>query len=232
MENCFVIKYKGNVENNTLPNVNDYLNSVDMGLPSGIRWAKSNIDITQDNKFALSPYQYEATFFSWGNIDGHNPNGPTSFAETWGTSIDTEPYVSSLGAQLSTDIPISQDAAKVVLGSSWRMPTRTEFDELFNNVNYLDANGNVLNSPTVITYNGVLGIRLQSKNNNNELFFALCGNGSAANWANKGGTGSYWSSTIHIEGNARYLYITGNNVLPHNAMSRHYGYVIRPVIKL
>ena len=36
---------------------------VDMGLPSGLLWATCNIDITQDDGFAASPFQYECSFF-------------------------------------------------------------------------------------------------------------------------------------------------------------------------
>ena len=69
---------------------------VDMGLPSGLLWAKRNLDATQANGFAASEYQYECSFFSWGNTDPHNPTSNDSFAPySFGSTNDEEPYVSS-----------------------------------------------------------------------------------------------------------------------------------------
>jgi hypothetical protein len=58
---------------------------VDMGLPSGTLWASRNIDVTQPDGFAASPFQCDCSFFSWGNIDGHNPTSNSSFSPyNWG----------------------------------------------------------------------------------------------------------------------------------------------------
>ena len=61
----------------------DYM--VDMGLPSGLLWADRNIDATQPDGFCESPYQYEGSFFSWGNTEPHNPTSTSAFGYDWGT---------------------------------------------------------------------------------------------------------------------------------------------------
>ena len=205
---------------------------VDMGLPSGLLWAKSNIDLTQDNGFAASPYQYDCTFFSWGNTNGQNPSSTSAFAETWGTANDTEPYVSSPGAALTGNIGPSMDAARANLGAPWRMPTTGEFAELFNNINYLDASGEVIDAATTdkrVTYNGVMGLRLQSKNNGNELFFACSGLGNGTSWNHRGSYGYYWSASLSSSTNGRYLTFDSGGVHPQNSDSRFHGFAVRPV---
>ena len=92
---------------------------VDMGLPSGLLWATRNIDATQKNGFAKSALQYECSFFSWGNIDAHNPTGVATFAPwNWGSGTNTEPYQSSPGSEIifPNNIERKNDAAYNICG--------------------------------------------------------------------------------------------------------------------
>ena len=50
-----------------------------MGLPSGVKWASRDIDLTKPGGFCETPFTYEKSFFSWGNIDGHNPSSVSAF---------------------------------------------------------------------------------------------------------------------------------------------------------
>ena len=204
---------------------------VDMGLPSGVLWAKANIDVTQANGFAASPYQYECSFFSWGNTEGHNPSSTSAFAYNWGSANDG-PYASTPGAALTGNISPSFDAARANLGAPWRMPTRGEFSELFANIDYLDADGNTIASSTtnkLVTYNGVVGLRLKSKLNSNELFFACSGDGYGTSWRNRGSGGYYWSSSLYSATYGRNLYFDSGGVGPQNNDYRFFGFTVRPV---
>jgi hypothetical protein len=61
---------------------------VDLGLPSGRLWAKYNVGENPDAYHLDERFKY----FSWGNITGH-----LSGEYDFGTSNDSEPYVSSNG---------------------------------------------------------------------------------------------------------------------------------------
>lgn len=206
---------------------------VDMGLPSGTLWATKNIDLTQPDGFAASEYQYECSFFSWGNIDGHNPTSTDSFGEySWSTDNDTEPYVSSVGASLTGDIPLSQDAARVNLGGSWRMPTTTEFKELFDNCNYINPDGTVIDSSTtnkLVTVNEIVGLYLKSKLNNNTIFFPCSGLGYQDIWNRRGTRGLYWSSSLYSSTNGCDLYFFSDVIYPQSNEKRCFGFAVRPV---
>ena len=219
---------------------------VDMGLPSGVLWAKKNIDITQQNGFAASEFQYECSFCSWGNTDMYNPNAQNSFAGVynWGGVNDNEPYYegqpygSTPGAALTADFGPSFDAARRHLGAPWRMPSKEEFQELFDNCDFIDADGNIVSASTSvagtaadkrITMNGIVGLRLRSKINGNVIFFPASGYGYGTTWGNRGSLGHYWSSSWGSARNARYLYFFPSGVLAQRTDNRFDGFPVRPV---
>ena len=205
---------------------------VDMGLPSGVLWAKANIDLTQANKFAASPYQYECSFVSWGNTEMFNPSSASAFDHNWGTGNDTEPYVSSPGAALTGNMAPSQDAARANLGAPWRMPTTEEFAELFANIDYLNADGAVIDAATAdkrCNYNGVMGLRLRSKINGKEIFFVCSGYGDGTSWNHRGSIGYYWSASLYSATGGRNLHFGSGGVYPQDYSSRFLGFAVRPV---
>lgn len=207
---------------------------VDMGLPSGLKWAKKNIDLSQPDKFAASEFQYDCSFFSWGNTDGHNPTSNSSFSPySFGSANDQEPYVSSTGAALTANMSASYDFARVNLGAPWRLPTTNEFKELFDNIDYVQADGEtVISSETTdkrVTVNDVMGLYIKSKINGKILFFPCCGDGSGSSRNNRGSNGSYWSSSLSSQTNGRRLYFHSGGVNPQGSNSRFLGFVGRAV---
>lgn len=218
---------------------------VDLGLPSGLMWATKNLDLSQSNGFTASEYQYNSTFFSWGNSTGYNASTPPASDITtigsvngaftgvydWGSSNDG-PYASTPGAALTGNIPLTQDAARVTLGSPWRMPTNTEYQELFNSsyTKYIDSNGTEVTATNkMVTVNGVVGIYLQSKINGNRIFFPACGYGKNTAWGNRGRDGSYDSSVQANSSNRRYLYFWTSSVTPNYSYAKWEAHMIRPV---
>ena len=210
---------------------------VDMGLPSGLLWARRNLDATQANGFAASEYQYECSFFSWGNTDPHNPTSNSSFAPySFGSANDQEPYVSSEGAKIGypgTAGP-SHDAARAIAGAPWRMPLTEDFAELFNSsyTKFIDADGNDIASDVtnkLITMNSIVGIRLKSKINGNTLFFPCSGFGDGSSWYYRGSGGYYWSRSLYSAANGRGLGFDSGGVAPQYGDNRFFGFAVRPV---
>jgi uncharacterized protein (TIGR02145 family) len=216
----------------------------DMGLPSGTLWAKKNIDITQQNGFAASEFQYECSFCSWGNTFMHNPKDTSSFDYNWGGVNAEEPwydgqvYGSTPGAALTADFGPSFDAARRHLGAPWRMPSTEEYKELFDNCDFIDADGNIVSASTSvagtaadkrITMNGIVGLRLRSKINGNVIFFPASGFGGGTSWNGRGSYGYYWSSSWSSARDARLLYFRSGGVGPQYTYYRYYGFSVRPV---
>lgn len=93
---------------------------VDLGLPSGTKWATCNVG-------ASKPELY-GNYYAWGEIK------PKSYYSEENYTFKSSPY--TLGA--------SNDAASANWGNDWRTPTRREWIELCNNCAWIwtdDYNG-------------------------------------------------------------------------------------------
>lgn len=195
------------------------------------------MDVSRPNGFADSPYQYNCSFFSWGNIDGHNPTYINSFAPwDWGGANPSEPYYdgqvygSTPGCLLDGNIPPSHDAATVLIGRGWRMPSLSEFRELLDGCDIIDADGNIIVATDKrTTIYGVVGLLLRSKANSNVIFFPASGLGSREAWNGRGTSGYYWSSSGLSDREARNLFVSPTSVNPQGSYGRYNGFPIRPV---
>lgn len=202
--------------------VTKHVEFVDMGLPSGRLWASKNLGAE-----TITDY---GAYFSWGNVQGYKPTG-TTFSYNWGTSNDG-PYASTEGASLTGNIPLQQDAANFYLGGSCRMPTTSEFAELFNSsyTKYIDASGNeVTGTNKLISLHGVTGIYLESKINGNRLFFPCAGYGSGSSLYSAGSRGYYWSSSRYSGAGGYDLHFNSGGVSPQDSSDRFYGFSVRAV---
>ena len=209
-----------------------------MGLPSGNRWAVSNLDATGPYFFQASPFQYECSFYSWGNVTPHNPVSETEFDYDFGGVNPTAPYYEGQtygdtpGSTLTGDIPMTMDAARILLGGPWHMPTAADFRELFANVIFIDADGNMVDTSKVdkrVTVNGVLGLYLQSKINGARLFLPCSGNASGLKWNSRKNDGYYWSSTWVSDRNGSGVSFYSGRVNPQVNYGRLLGFPIRPI---
>lgn len=113
---------------------------VDLGLPSGLKWADRNVG-------AETP-QDAGLYFSWGNVDGHavDENGNV----TDGYSFDYNTYSTTLGSQYTgSTLDAEHDAATSNMGGDWRIPTSAEILELVENTDhyYISEDGNIVAGP-------------------------------------------------------------------------------------
>ena len=139
---------------------------VDLGLPSGIKWAKCDLGETVPEACGLS--------YSWG--------------ETWykGQAFENSYYFNNgkwgeffkyntAGANPVT-LDKEDDVAFLRLGEGWRIPTWADVLELYENCTITEA-----------SLNGVLGVMFISKKNNNYIFLAynkLSGHSIIKRWTN------------------------------------------------
>ena len=151
-------------------------------------------------------------FFSWGNTEGH--------AEGSGYDFSQDTYDATTGAAITSDLSLSQDAARANLGAPWRMPTAAEFHELFDNCTCVWT-----------TMNGVAGRLFTSNVNGNTLFFPAAGSYHGTSLSNRGSSGGYWSSTYNSATSARNLFFNSSGVYPQDSSYRCNGFSVRAVLK-
>lgn len=169
---------------------------VDLGLPSGIKWATCNVG-------AEKPEEY-GNYFAWGETTGYN-EGKTDFSwETYKwcdgsystltlTKYCTYPKYGSVDDK--TVLDPEDDAAHVNWGGSWRMPTKAEQDELFTECTWIST-----------TQNGVNGYKVTSKSNGNSIFLPAAGEREGSSLFSAGFAGHYWSSSLEADYYAYFLY--------------------------
>ena len=176
--------------------------AVDLGLPSGVKWADRNVG-------AKSPEE-PGLFFSWGNVEGVEIGKACDFIE--------EAYAETEGAKLKGDLDAEHDAATVNLGAPWRMPTDEEFQELYDNCDW-----------EWTTENGYYGVRFTSRINGKSVFFSASGYGAGSSWNGPGAYGYYWSRSFRSARGARFLYFDSGGVYPQITYDRYTGFAVRPV---
>ncbi len=211
----------------TAPYVPPVPEAVDMGLPSGVKWATFNLG-------AGAPEEY-GDYYAWGETEpyyteGHAQDNPCSNWKdgksegyVWSTYKWCEGSESSLTKYFIDDdkmeLDLEDDAASANWGGDWRMPTQEDWAELMANCNW-----------TWTTRNGVNGQLATSRLNNNSIFFPAAGDRQGTYFYHAGSTGGYWSSTVNPEttSNARYADFYSATIRFANA-PRYYGFPVRPV---
>ncbi|MDE6479569.1 MAG: hypothetical protein K2L45_04800 [Muribaculaceae bacterium] len=180
---------------------------IDLGLPSGLKWATCNVG-------ANIPEE-SGNYYSWGETESKEEY----------TSINSLTYkVSSRKLKKSGIIDDSgiltkkNDAASVNWGEPWRMPTIEEFGELIDECTWNFA-----------SFNGVNGYLVTGPNDKN-IFLPAAGFIQNTTEVNIGDFGDYWSSSIEDElsGIAHSL---GYSSKSHGRRryARYAGRTIRPV---
>ncbi len=205
----------------TVPDDNGH-DYVDLGLPSGLKWATCNIGATKPEEYG--------DYFAWGETTGYNSGKTTTFS--WSNYkycngdynkltkyCDNSTYGNNGFTDTKTTLDLADDAARANWGGSWRMPTQEECKELINNC-----------TTTWTTENGVYGRLFTSKTNGKTLFLPAAGLRSGSSLVDAGSFGYYWSSSL-ISGYpyiARTLDFYSTNVTTYNN-TRYYGQSVRAV---
>ena len=178
---------------------------VDLGLPSGLKWATCNVG-------ASSPEQ-AGLYFAWGETTGYTAEQVKSGERSFDDASYTGPSVSS-------NLTLEQDAAHVNLGGTWRMPTKDEYQELLDNCDAVwtdDYNGT-----------GVAGRVFTSKVNGNSVFFPAAGLCTGSSMNGVGSLGYDWSASWDSEFYAWFLLFYSGTQDMHYG-SRYYGFSVRGV---
>lgn len=171
---------------------------VDLGLPSGLKWATCNVGAT-------TPEGY-GNYYAWGE---------TTTKTEYSIENSLTYYDSTIGDISGNP---TYDAARANWGGTWRMPTRTEMQEL---VNYCTA--------VFETHNGIWGSRVTGPNGNS-IFLPAAGRCYESSRYDVGEIGLYWSSTPgeSTPGSAYRLGFDGGGLNVY-WFYRVHGLMVRPV---
>ena len=171
---------------------------VDLGLPSGLKWATCHVG-------ASSPKGY-GNYYAWGETS-------TKSSYTYDNSTTNVKEMSDIGGNATYDVARNQ------WGSSWRLPTHAEFQELIDNCTW-----------EWTTQSGVNGYKVTGKVNGASIFLPAAGYRDGTSPIYAGSRAAYWSSTplasdmylsYHLTFHGGY-YGTGSVV-------RYMGRTVRPV---
>jgi len=196
---------------------------VDLGL--SVKWATCNIGATVPEGYG--------DYFAWGETQPKEEYTWSTYKHCNGSNKTLTKYCfdsNSGTVDNKTVLDKSDDAAHVLWGGKWRIPTHKEIEELFNKCSW-----------TWTEINGVGGYRVTSKVEGftDRSIFLPAANGRASTRIgdiNK--TGRYWSSSVGSESDALMawtIYFVDNDPqtidedVSVTLSSRHNGQSIRPV---
>ena len=184
---------------------------VDLGL--SVKWATCNVG-------AVSPEDY-GDYFAWGETEPKDYYDWSTYKWCNGSYDTLTKYCtdSKYGTvDNKTVLDLEDDAAHVNWGGDWRMPTKAEQDELYNNCTW-----------EWTTQNGVNGYKVTSKINGNSIFLPAAGYCGYGGVLGQGGYGYYWSSTPNGRCIAYYLFFnSGYQFVDYSG--RLNGYSVRAVL--
>ena len=185
---------------------------VDLGLPSGTKWATCNVGANSPEEFG--------DYFAWGEPSTKVNYEWTTYSMCKGSDNTLIKYcnVSKYGDNDFTDklttLESADDAATASWGKEWRIPTSDELQELLDKCTWTWKD------------NGyeVKGV------NGNTIFFPLPGSKSGQALFDDGKRAHYWSNLVHPDYPCYaydiYLDSTSHKM---NYEDRNYGNSIRPV---
>jgi len=181
---------------------------VDLGLPSGLKWAKCNLGATKPSDYG--------DFYAWGETEPKDRYGWDNYK--WGPRNAATKYNATDGKSV---LEPEDDAATAKLGAPWRMPTKDEIIELLTKCNWIWTTQDSKNGYEVIGPNG------------NSFFLPAGGlqdNGGLYGNFQIGTAGYYWSSTLSPTLNDRSWQLEFESGA-HNCYGdlRNIGMRIRPV---
>ena len=196
---------------------------VDLGLPSGTKWATMNVGATSETDYGL--------YFQWGDTQGYSNVLTKTFS--WSDYKWTNDSGTTMSKYNTTDgktgLDIEDDAVAVAWGGSWKMPTDTQLQELIDNTEKRWTSRTVGNT----TVNGYEFAKSGDTNFSSDTLFIPAAGSAFNGGVNDGGYfgGSVWSSSLgssKVE-YGRYFYFRSSDIGVGN-YHRYGGRTVRGVV--
>ena len=183
---------------------------VDLGL--SVKWATCNVGSSKPEEYGY--------YLAWGETQPKSTYDWSTYKYCNGNENTLTKYNNSSvygSVDNKTTLELSDDAAHVNWGGSWRMPTKAEQDELRTRCTW-----------TWTSQNGVNGYKVTSKRNGNSIFLP------AASFRGRGlyypgFDGYYWSSSLHTDYSRSPWNISFSDHVDKDYSYRYFGQSVRPV---
>lgn len=196
----------------TPPSTSQY-EAVDLGLPSGVKWASFNVGATK-------PEEYGG-YYAWGETEEKDDYSWSTYKYSNGNANSIIKYCTNATFGISDDKSVldpSDDVAHVIWGYNWRMPTADEQKELMENCTWKWGALNGINGYTVTGSNG------------NSIFLPAAGYREGTELMSVSGEGTYLSASLYNDDNSNacgfaFFIVRYFVVNPY----RCNGYTVRPV---
>ena len=191
---------------------------VDLGLPSGTKWATCNVGATKPEEYG--------NYYAWGETETKTNYNWSTYKWCSGSAETQTKYCtdSSYGTvDNKTTLELEDDAARANWGGTWRMPTDDEWTELLENCTRTwtsDYNGT-----------GVAGRIVTSKINGNSIFLPAAGSRNDEDLGDAGYYGRYWSSSlITVFPDEAWFVFFSSDYVDRDFFYRFHGLSVRPVL--
>ena len=203
---------------------------VDLGLPSGLKWAKCNVGASSETDYGV--------FFSWGETSGISGSLVRKYS---GKNYSWASYTYCNGSDTTltkynnntsygenpdniTTLETTDDAVRANMGGDWRMPTKAEFDELLSGTT----------NEWITNYNGtgVSGRKFTSKTDTSKYIFIPAAGQHVNNSHYHTNEGYVWSSSLDTsDPNGAWYLDFGSGNCRMNYRDRSNGRSVRGVRK-
>lgn len=152
---------------------NNHPHMIDLGLPSGTKWACCNVGAT-------TPEGY-GNYYAWGETQPKSEYNWDTYQYGYYNGDGDYSHLVNIGSDIAGT---SYDAATVNWGAPWRMPSLTQIQELLNKC-----------SSEWTTQNGVSGRKFTGPNGGS-IFLPAAGGRWGSGLYGAGASGGYWSSSL------------------------------------
>ena len=190
----------------------DPYQAVDLGLPSGIKWASFNVG-------ARAPWEYGG-YYAWGETEEKEDYSWETYKWCNGSNDTMTKYcTNSRYGTIDNKIALDpeDDVAYVKWGGEWRIPTSDEIEELKTKCTWQE---------TIL--NGINGYEITGPNGNS-IFMPVAGYGVGNGVYDLDGFGRYWSSELKSGSNDAAYGLDFGNGYYWNGDYRWHGRSVRPV---
>ena len=202
--------------------------AVDLGLPSGTKWATMNVGASKPSDYGL--------YFQWGDTSGYTAGqvgtgeGKKEFSYSdykWYLSGDSANYDFAYTKYTTTGatLELEDDAAHVHMGGDWHIPTGEQLQELISTANTITA---------WTTSDGISGVTFTSKNDSSKSIFIPAASGL---WEGLlelvGEYVGFWSSMLSTKNVScpQEVYITSDGATFYDGdFIRYSGFPVRGVL--
>ena len=206
---------------------------VDLGLPSGLKWASFNLGATRPTEMG--------NYFAWGETEPKTSYNWSNYAfiqsgqsDEWHIGKYTiEDGYSNDGSWYDDGVfvgdgrrvlDMEDDAARTLWGDEWRIPTPTDWQELRDNcdISWVYASNET---------DGISSLIVTSRENGNSIYLPAVGYFNTNGLVNANSyTYYYQTNTIGYRSSYSTAAYMGNTYLEiSNSYERYRGYNIRPV---